>query len=98
AVDRLLEVVPRRDAADAAPRLRVWLRRVLHRRDWRHRRVDPYIAAFAAATLALFVAGVWHFRESFGSDWLTAAYFVMTTMTTTGYGDIYPHRDNPVDI
>ncbi len=98
AVDRLLEVVPRRDAADAAPRPRVWLHRLLHRQHWRYRRIDPYIAAFAAATLALFAVGVWHFRESFGSDWLTAAYFVMTTMTTTGYGDIYPHRDNPVDI
>jgi len=97
-VDQLLGIVPRRPAAEAAPRLGAWLRRALHRRYWHRRWMDPYIAAFAATALALFAVGVWHFRESFGSDWLTAAYFVTTTMTTTGYGDIYPQRDNPVDI
>ena len=42
--------------------------------------------------------GAWHFRASFDSDWLTAAYFVLTTMTTTGYGDIAPNHDDPVDV
>jgi voltage-gated potassium channel Kch len=61
-------------------------------------RSDPYISALAAAAIALFAVGAWHFHQSFGSDWLTASYFVLTTMTTTGYGDIAPNHDNPVDV
>src|SRR5205823_1917492 len=65
---------------------------------YRHTRLEPFIAAFAAAALALFAVATWHFRNSFGSDWLTAAYFVMTTMTTTGYGDIAPDHSRPLDV
>jgi voltage-gated potassium channel Kch len=46
----------------------------------------------------LFAVGTWHFRYAFGTRWLTAAYFVLSTMTTTGYGDLTPDRNNDGDI
>lgn len=97
AVERLLDSAPRQAAAE--PRLPPQLRWRHGLRDMRRlRRPDPYVAAFAAAALALFALGTWHFRVSFGSGWLTAAYFVLSTMTTTGYGDITPNRADTGDI
>jgi Trk K+ transport system NAD-binding subunit len=64
----------------------------------RLRRIDPILATFAAAAVILFVVGTWHFRYAFSTHWLTAAYFVLSTMTTTGYGDLTPDRNNPGDI
>jgi voltage-gated potassium channel Kch len=93
-VDRLLASTPRPPTFRAGHR---WRAR-LHRFRWRARRIDPYIAAFAVGALTLFAVGAWHFHASFHSDWLTAAYFVLTTMTTTGYGDIAPNHDDPVDV
>jgi voltage-gated potassium channel Kch len=46
----------------------------------------------------LFGVGTWYFRNSFESDWLTAAYFVLSTMTTTGFGDIAPDHSRPLDL
>jgi voltage-gated potassium channel Kch len=70
----------------------------LRRSDWRLRRLDPYIIGFVVAVLALFALGTWYFHGSFGSDWLTAAYFVLSTMTTTGFGDIAPDHSRPLDL
>jgi voltage-gated potassium channel Kch len=98
AVERLLAAAPRPPVMRTRPSLGVSLRRRLRRYHGRLRHIDPYIAAFATAALALFAVGAWHFRRSFDSDWLTAAYFVLTTMTTTGYGDIAPNHDNPADV
>jgi voltage-gated potassium channel Kch len=97
-LDRLLGSATRRIAAETRPSLARRLRGLLRHWHWRLRRIDPYIAGFAAAALALFAVGTWHFRQSFGSDWLTAAYFVTTTMTTTGYGDIAPDHTRSVDV
>jgi Trk K+ transport system NAD-binding subunit len=74
------------------------VRGALRHGHWRLRRVDPYIAGLAVATVALFFGATWHFRDSFQTGWLTAAYFVMSTLTTTGYGDITPHRDDLLDV
>ena len=63
----------------------------------RRRRSDPYITRFAAAAAVLFVLATWHFRASFHSTWLLAAYFVLSTMTTVGYGDVTPHH-TPEDL
>jgi len=98
AVDRLLASTPRQPAARSLPPMRSRLRYVLRRGPWRLRRMDPYVAPFAAIAVLLFAGGTWHFRDSFASDWLTAAYFVLTTMTTTGFGDITPNHDNPADV
>ncbi len=97
-IDRLLASTPRQPAAANRPGLGGRLRLALRRCHWPLRRTDPYIAFFTAAALVLFAAGTWHFRNSFDSDWLTAAYFVMTTITTTGYGDIAPNHDNASDV
>jgi voltage-gated potassium channel Kch len=97
AVERLLAATPQppisRKRLRAPP-----LRAALHR--WRRvlRRRNPYVAGFAATAVVLFAIATWHFRLSLRSTWLIAAYFVMSTMTTTGYGDIIPNRDDPVDI
>ena len=98
ALDRLLASAPRNVIAERRPSFARRLRGLLRRGHWRLRRIDPYIAGFAAAALALFAVGTEHFRESFGTDWLTAAYFVTTTMTTTGYGDIAPDHTRVVDV
>ncbi len=95
-VERLLASAPRQTDAAMLPLVERF--RELLRRRWRRRRVDPYIAAFATAALTLFAVGTWHFRASLASNWLTAAYFVMSTMTTTGYGDITPNHNNATDI
>jgi voltage-gated potassium channel Kch len=82
---------------DGAPQRRAWRARfMLARRRWR--RLDPVIGAFALAAAVLFALGTWHFRGAFHTDWLIAAYFVMATMTTTGYGDLTPNTGNPGDI
>ncbi len=98
ALDRLLAAAPPPQPAQPRPALLARLGGEVHRLYWRLRRTAPYITALAASAIALFAAGAWHFRQSFDSDWLTAAYFVLTTMTTTGYGDIAPNHDNPTDV
>src|SRR6266403_280938 len=97
-LDRLLASAPRNVIAESRPSLARRLRGLLRRGHWRLRRVDPYIAGFGAAALALFAVGTWHFRQSFGSDWLTAAYVVVTTITTTGFGDIAPDHTRSLDV
>ncbi len=98
AVDRLLSSTPRQPVPDVRRALAARWRDALRRSRSRLRRIDPYIAGFAAAALLLFAAGTWQFHRSFGSDWLTAAYFVVSTLTTTGYGDITPNQHNPLEI
>jgi len=61
-------------------------------------RLNPILARLAIATLAVFLGGTWYFHEIFGGSWLDAIYFVVTTMTTTGYGDLTPDRSHPADI
>ncbi len=90
---------PRRAADEARPTLFERLRRVWFG-DPGHllRRIDPIFGVLGAGALGLFALGTWHFHDAFGVDWLTAAYFVMATMTTTGYGDITPDRTSTSDV
>jgi voltage-gated potassium channel Kch len=90
----LLASVPRAPAPPPEWRLRRGWRRLSRRRP----RLDPVVARVAAAALTVLVLGSWYFRHAFGTDWLTAIYFVVTTMTTTGYGDLQPDHNNPVSI
>jgi Trk K+ transport system NAD-binding subunit len=98
ALHRLLDSAPRQVPIEKRPPLWRRLRGSFRRRRSRLRHIDPIIAAFAAAALALFAIGTWHFRHSFDTDWLIAAYFVITTMTTTGFGDIAPNHNDPIDV
>jgi len=54
------------------------------------RHLDPVIRGMLAAAIIVFVASTIFFGVLFKKDPITAAYFVTTTMTTTGYGDITP--------
>jgi voltage-gated potassium channel Kch len=98
AMEQLLASTPRQPAPQGRAAWHPRLRHALRRLYWRLRRADPYIAGFVAAAFALFALGTWHFREALGTDWLIAAYFVLSTMTTTGYGDITPNHDKPLDV
>jgi Trk K+ transport system NAD-binding subunit len=57
-------------------------------RQFRH--IDPVIRGMLAAAIVVFLASTIFFGIVFKKDAITAAYFVVTTMTTTGYGDITP--------
>jgi voltage-gated potassium channel Kch len=61
-------------------------------------RLNPILARLAVATLCVFLVGTWYFHAILGGAWLDAVYFVIATMTTTGYGDITPDRSHPFDI
>jgi voltage-gated potassium channel Kch len=54
------------------------------------RHLDPVIRGMLAAATLVFIAATVFFGFLFKKDAITAAYFVTTTMTTTGYGDITP--------
>jgi Trk K+ transport system NAD-binding subunit len=97
-LDRLLASAPRQPRPEDRPSVAHSLRRFARRSHWRLHRLDPYIIGFVASVLVLFALGTWYFRNSFDSDWLTAAYFVLSTMTTTGFGDIAPDHSRPLDL
>lgn len=98
AMERLLASAPRTSGATGRAGLAGRVRGALHRGRWRLRRVDAYLLPFAVVALSFYLIGTVYFRNAFGSDWLTAAYFVLTTMTTTGFGDIAPNHDRPLDV
>jgi Trk K+ transport system NAD-binding subunit len=54
------------------------------------RHLDPVIRGMLAAAALVFILATVFFAILFKKDGITAAYFVTTTMTTTGYGDITP--------
>ena len=54
------------------------------------RHLDPVIRGLVGVALLVFVCATIFFSFLFRKDAITAAYFVSTTMTTTGYGDITP--------
>jgi len=54
------------------------------------RHLDPVIRGLLAAVAVVFVVSTVVFALILHKDPITAAYFVSTTMTTTGYGDITP--------
>jgi Trk K+ transport system NAD-binding subunit len=72
--------------------------RALSRRLHHRRRLDAVLTRLALAALAVFLLGTWYFHRVFHDSWIDAAYFVVTTMTTTGYGDLTPHRDHLAEV
>jgi Trk K+ transport system NAD-binding subunit len=54
------------------------------------RHLDPVIRGLLVAVIVVFVVATIVFGALLHKDPITAAYFVSSTMTTTGYGDITP--------
>ncbi|TMJ56922.1 MAG: hypothetical protein E6G81_13280, partial [Alphaproteobacteria bacterium] len=96
-LERLLASAPRQPRLADGPSTASRFKHFFRGHGRRHR-LDPYIIAFIAAVLLLFGLGTWYFQKALHSDWVTAAYFVMSTMTTTGFGDISPDHGRPLDL
>jgi voltage-gated potassium channel Kch len=96
-IEQLMKSAPKPDAGTDTPPT-AGAKKTRSRARWRFLRTNPYLWSFAGTAFALFCLGTWHFRFAFKTDWLTAAYFVLSTMSTTGYGDITPHHNDVVDI
>jgi voltage-gated potassium channel Kch len=84
--------------AQAKPEIGSRLWSLLRQRPHRPPRLNPILARLAWVTLTVLLTGTWYFHAVFGGAWLDAVYFVVATMTTTGYGDLTPDRSEPVEI
>jgi Trk K+ transport system NAD-binding subunit len=85
-------------ASRELPEVRRRVRLLLRRRRDHPPRLNPILTRLAGITLVVFHAGTWYFHAVFGGPWLDAVYFVVATMTTTGYGDLTPDRSKPFEI
>jgi voltage-gated potassium channel Kch len=74
------------------------LRSLRHRGRHHPPRLNPILVRLALTALFVFLVGTWYFHTVFKGGWLDAIYFVVATVTTTGYGDLTPSRSNPSDI
>ena len=76
------------EAAEHAGTVRPWTAFL----DWLRRGwvTHPIVMRVAGAALAIFIAAVVYFAYALQLDPFTAFYFVATTFTSTGYGDITP--------
>jgi voltage-gated potassium channel Kch len=90
--------VPREGRAWTSPTLVRWLQSLRRGRRRQRPRPNPILAHLALAAFGVFLLGTWYFHKVFKGAWLDAVYFVVTTMTTTGYGDLTPDRSNPADL
>jgi len=97
-IARLQGSAPRRPVAAPRPEIGRRLRSVMRRGRHQPPRLNPILARLAVATLAVSAIATWYFHTALRGTWLDAVYFVITTMTTTGYGDVTPDRNNPADI
>jgi Trk K+ transport system NAD-binding subunit len=62
------------------------------------RQLDPVSRGALVAAVIVFLVGATFFARVLRLDALTAAYFTVTTMTTTGYGDISPRDAGPAGL
>jgi len=89
---------PRRSATRSHPALGRRLRSLLYRSRHQPPRLNPILVRLALAALVVFLLGTWYFHAVFKGSWLDAIYFVVATVTTTGYGDLTPDRNQPIEI
>ena len=88
----------RRPTARTQQVLSYRLRSLWHRGRHNPPRLNPILVRLALTALFVFLLGTWYFHTVFQSGWLDAVYFVVATVTTTGYGDLTASRSNPGDI
>jgi Trk K+ transport system NAD-binding subunit len=62
------------------------------------RRFDPIMRLVTVAAFVLFVVFTIYYHFVFHRDIFTVIYFVLTTMTSTGYGDITPIDKGPLPM
>lgn len=60
-------------------------------------KIDGLALGTLGLTIALTLAGTLFFSATMGLPWSEALYFVVTTITTTGYGDITP-KEHPIIV
>jgi voltage-gated potassium channel Kch len=89
---------PRRPVASRRTPIGGQLRSLLSRGRHHPYRLNPILARLAVATFGVLLVGTLYFHTVFGGAWLDAVYFVITTMTTTGYGDLTPNRSDPAEV
>jgi Trk K+ transport system NAD-binding subunit len=70
----------------------------LAKRIARLRTIDPILARVIAVTFSICAIAVGYFSLTLNRDLITALYFVVTTFTTTGYGDILPSGRGPLPM
>jgi Trk K+ transport system NAD-binding subunit len=97
-VAKLQSGAQRRPAVRTHPALGRRLGSLLHRGRHYPPRLNPILVRLALAASVVFLLGTWYFHAVFKGGWLDAVYFVVATVTTTGYGDLTPSRSNPDDI
>jgi voltage-gated potassium channel Kch len=97
-IANLQDSAPRPFQARVRPEIGRRLCSILRRRRDHPPRLNPILARLALATLATFVVGISYFHHARGGTWLDAIYFVVTTMTTTGYGDVTPDREDSLEV
>jgi Trk K+ transport system NAD-binding subunit len=88
----------RRPGARSHPALGRRLRSLWHPGRRPPPRLNPILVRLALAALTVLLLGTLYFHTAFKGAWLDAVYFVVATMTTTGYGDLTPDRTHPIDI
>jgi voltage-gated potassium channel Kch len=98
AIAELQRTAPRRPVEGRRFSIGRRLRALFARGGRRPRRLNPILTRLAVAALVVFLLGTWYFHAAFHDRWLEAAYFVVATMTTTGYGDVTPDRNHPAEI
>lgn len=64
------------------------------------KRIEPILLKIAAAGVAIFALNIIYFMFALKLSFTESMYFVMTTMSTTGYGDITPYglKGPPVSL
>jgi Trk K+ transport system NAD-binding subunit len=84
-----------KEASRTRERLHVRMRGV--RRSF-PRRVDPILGRLALLTAVVTGFSVWFFARALGVSWFDALYFVVETITNTGYGDVPVHDAGPAAV
>lgn len=83
-------LVPKRHVVEERKSIHDVLRAVPGQLAVAYRRLDPIIKMVAVIAAVLTVVFSVYFQFVLKKDIITSLYFVLTTMTTTGYGDITP--------
>lgn len=89
-ISTLEALVPKREVVVEKRQLRDRLQTLRANAIAAVRRLDPLVRMAVIAASVLFIIFSIYFHFVFRKDFVTAVYFVVTTLSTTGYGDITP--------